>query len=225
VLWPLLDFFTLEDGVGCPTTSVSNYHSMLRTISEECRSHVTISTGHGLVQCFIHEFKRTSHIFKGKKPHLVFKLIQYQTRWEVMLLAVQLISKGTKTADVRFWVLVCYASSYMSTNFQGHSGKAYCGGDDSMLVHESLVRLNNTTGINIKIWVHWDIILCCPEQANSALYQKMPMRTSSLADKCFIISKTNTWIAMHDRFERKQCTLILPSLCMKQHCWLKIQVF
>jgi hypothetical protein len=33
---------------------------------------------------------------------------------------------------------------------------------------------------------------CCLEQANSASYQKTPLRTSSLADKCSIINKTNT---------------------------------
>jgi len=45
-LFYLLDFFTLEDGtVGCPKTSVRNYHSTLRNNTKEQKSHMMIWRG------------------------------------------------------------------------------------------------------------------------------------------------------------------------------------
>jgi len=38
-----LHFLTFEEGaVGCPEMLVTNYHSLLRNISEECGSHLMI---------------------------------------------------------------------------------------------------------------------------------------------------------------------------------------
>jgi hypothetical protein len=46
----------------------------------------------------------------------------------------------------------------MSTNLSGDAGKACCGGHDTLLASESLVGLNNTTGIKMKILVYWDVM-------------------------------------------------------------------
>jgi hypothetical protein len=49
---------------------------------------------------------------------------------------------------------------------------------------------------------------CWLEQANGALYQKTPLRTSGLADGCFIINKTNTHTNYNAREVRVEAVCI-----------------
>jgi hypothetical protein len=70
----VLDILTLKMGpIGCPKTSVINYHSVLHNMPQESRSHRIIWNcgpwfgSHGPVhsdpfQRFVHKFKTASHI-------------------------------------------------------------------------------------------------------------------------------------------------------------------